>query len=71
MKVRQNLTKLTSKLTQILDGYVVSPAIGGWHLHKGNVYCGQLQYRRVKGWQGSALRHLPSELLAQLKKITQ
>ncbi|HEY9634600.1 MAG TPA: hypothetical protein V6D14_14400 [Coleofasciculaceae cyanobacterium] len=72
MRIRKNLKKLTSALVSSLQqaGYEISQATGGWHIHKGNIYCGNLQYQDSKGWQGSALHHLPSELLEQLKKIT-
>lgn len=72
MKLRRNFKQLTSILVSCLKvaGYEISQATGGWHLHKGNIYCGNLQYSGARGWQGSALHHLPGELLDQLKKIT-
>ncbi|MBD1923538.1 hypothetical protein H6F77_21045 [Microcoleus sp. FACHB-831] len=72
MKVRHNLKKLTSKLTSMLEqaGYQFRKTTAGWHLHKGNIYCGNLQYQPIRGWQGSALSHLPAELLEQLKKLS-
>lgn len=69
MKIRQNLKKITHYLTQNLSGYDVVPANWGWHIHKGNIYCGMLQYQDKKGWQGNALRYLPIEVVAQLKLL--
>lgn len=72
MKLTRNLKQLTSILVSNLKtaGYEISQATGRWHIHKGNIYCGDLQYREAKGWQGSALRHLPGELLEQLQKTS-
>jgi len=58
-------------LTQALAEYEVIPANFGWHIHKGDKYCGHLEYQEKKGWQGSALKRLPSKLVAELKKFTQ
>lgn len=71
MKIRRNIKQLTSALVTILQkaDYEISQATRGWHIHKGNIYCGNLQYQASRGWQGSALHHLPSELLEQLQKI--
>ena len=71
MKIRQNLKQLTSTLAEVLSDYDVVQTVGGWHLHKGNIYCGQLQYQRNRGWQGSAFLRLPHELKEQLKQLIQ
>jgi hypothetical protein len=72
MKLPKNFKQVTSKILSHLKtaGYEISQATGVWHIHKGNIYCGNLQYKGAKGWQGSALRHLPGELLEQLQEIT-
>jgi len=70
MKIRQNLEQITSYLTQNLSGYAVIPANWGWHIHKGDIYCGLLQYQGKRGWQGSALPYLPKEVIQQLKLLT-
>ncbi|WP_414584099.1 hypothetical protein [Scytonema sp. PCC 10023] len=71
MKTRQNLEQITRYLTQTLAGYDVIPATWGWHIHKGDVYCGNLEYQVTRGWQGSALSYLPTELREELKKFAQ
>ncbi|PMB54114.1 hypothetical protein CEN39_00675 [Fischerella thermalis CCMEE 5201] len=58
-------------LNQALADYEVIPANFGWHIHKGDKYCGHLEYQEKKGWQGSALKRLPSKLVAELKKFSQ
>jgi hypothetical protein len=72
MKLRKNLKKISSTLVSLLRkaGYEISQATGGWHLHKGNIYYGNLHYQGERGFSGSALQHLPSELLEQLKNLT-
>jgi hypothetical protein len=70
MKIKQDLKEITSYLTQSLSGYEVISANWGWHIHKGSVYCGMLQYQGKGGWQGRALNYLPREVLKQLKKFT-
>lgn len=69
MKVEENQEQITLYLTQTLTEYDVIPANWGWHIHKGNIYCGHLEYQGTKGWQGSALSHLPTELKDQLKNF--
>lgn len=71
MKSQRNIDKMTPYLTQTLTGFEVIPANFGWHIHKGNIYCGLLQYQRGKGWQGVALNYLPPELKEELKKFGQ
>ena len=71
MKTRQNLEQITLYLTQTLTEYEVIPATWGWHIHKKDMYCGLLEYQGTRGWQGSALSSLPTELREQLKKFTQ
>ena len=71
MKLQQNQDATTLYLTQTLREYELIPANCGWHIHQGNVYCGHLEYQETKGWQGSALSHLPTELKEQLKKFAQ
>jgi hypothetical protein len=61
----------TLYLTQTLREYEVIPANCGWHIHQGNIYCGHLEYQKTKGWQGSALSHLPTELKEELKNFAQ
>lgn len=61
--------EITLYLTQTLTEYEVISANFGWHIHKGDIYCGQLQYQGANEWQGSALSHLPNELKQQLKKF--
>jgi hypothetical protein len=70
MNIRNKIEQITLYLTQNLSGYEVIPANWGWHIHKGETYCGLLQYQDKKGWQGEALPHVPQEILEQLKKIT-
>ena len=73
MKIRKKLKLISSTLVISLRkaGYQIGQATTGWHLHKGNIYCGNLQYKGERGFSGSALQHLPSELIEQLQKITQ
>jgi hypothetical protein len=72
MKLTRNFKQLTSLLISNLQkaGYEINQATSGWHLHKGNIYYGSLQYKPVRGWQGSALHHLPQEVLEKLNKIS-
>jgi hypothetical protein len=70
MSSRKNIERITLYLTQTLTGHEVIPANFGWHIHKGNTYCGILQYG-TQGWQGSALTYLPSELKEELKRFGQ
>lgn len=70
MKIKQQIEQVTLYLTQRLSGYEVIPANCGWHIHKGNTYCGHLYYQETKGWQGKALSYLPTEVREQLKKLT-
>jgi hypothetical protein len=71
MKTRNNLEEITLYLTQTLTKYEVIPATWGWHIHKGDMYCGNLEYQVTRGWQGSAFSSLPTELREQLKKFSQ
>ncbi len=70
MSRQTNLEQITLHLTETLTGYEVIPANFGWHIHKGNTYCGLLQYG-IKGWQGNALSYLPSEVKEELKRFGQ
>jgi hypothetical protein len=70
MSSQNNIEEISLYLTQTLTGYEVIPANFGWHIHKGNTYCGLLQYG-TKGWQGSALSYLSSELKEELKRFGQ
>ncbi|MBW4576632.1 MAG: hypothetical protein KME08_15260 [Aphanothece sp. CMT-3BRIN-NPC111] len=70
MKIKGNIEQITSYMTQALSGYDVIPANWGWHIHKGDTYCGLLQYQEASGWQGRALNYLPREVREQLKKFT-
>lgn len=70
MEIKQKIEQITLYLGS-LHGHEVIPANWGWHIHKGNTYCGLLQYQKKKGWQGEALHHLPQKVLLQLKKLTQ
>lgn len=70
MTLKQNLS-VTSYLQETLVGYEVIPANFGWHIHKGDTYCGLLQYQGTKGWQGRALHYLPLEVREKLKKFRQ
>jgi hypothetical protein len=70
MSSQNNIEEITSYLTQTLTDYEVIPANFGWHIHKGNTYCGLLQYG-TKGWQGNALSYLSSELKENLKRFGQ
>jgi len=69
MKLQQTIDEITLYLTQNLAGYDVIPANWGWHIHKGDTYCGLLQYQRKKGWEGKALNSLPAEVREQLKTL--
>ena len=71
MKTRNNLEEITLYLTQTLTEYEVIPATWGWHIHKGDMYCGNLEYQVTRGWQGRAFSSLPTELREQLKKFSQ
>jgi hypothetical protein len=71
MKIRHKLEQITLYLSQSLSGYEVIPANYGWHIHKGDIYCGMLQYQGRKGWHGKALSYLPAEVLEQLKRLAQ
>ncbi|WP_026734960.1 hypothetical protein [Fischerella sp. PCC 9605] len=71
MKPQHNLEQITLYLTQTLSGYEVIPANWGWHIHKGDKYCGHMEYQRTKGWQGRAFNRLPTKLKEQLKKFAQ
>jgi hypothetical protein len=66
---RQTLENLTQYLANSLSGYEVIPANWGWHIHKGDTYCGLLQYQKTKGWQGKALNYLPVEVRKQLQRL--
>lgn len=68
MRTRHTSDKLTEYLTQTLTGYEVIPANFGWHLHKGDIYCGVLEYQETRGWGGSAYSYLSSDLKEELKK---
>jgi hypothetical protein len=70
MKLQHKIEQITLYLKQSLSGYDVIPANWGWHIHKGDTYCGLLQYQGTKGWQGKALSYLPKEVREQLKKLT-
>jgi hypothetical protein len=70
MTPKQNIS-VTSYLQETLVGYEVIPANFGWHIHKGDSYCGLLQYQGTKGWQGSALSSLSVEVREELKKYRQ
>lgn len=65
----KDLEQITNYLVKSLSGYEVIPANWGWHIHKGDTYCGKLEYQRAKGWQGKALSYLPSEIRKQLKNL--
>jgi hypothetical protein len=69
MNFQDKTDEIQLYLNQTLRGYEVIPANFGWHIHKGDKYCGILQYQETTGWQGSALAHLPTELKEQLKKL--
>lgn len=71
MKLQQNQDVITLYLIQTLREYEVIPANWGWHIHQGDIYCGHLEYQETKGWQGSALSHLPNELKEQLRYFAQ
>lgn len=71
MEIRQKIEQITLYLSGSIHGYEVISADWGWHIHKGDAYCGLLQYQVKKGCQGEALHHLPQEVLLQLKKLTQ
>jgi hypothetical protein len=69
MNYQDKTDEIQLYLAQTLTGYEVIPANFGWHIHKEDKYYGILQYQETKGWQGSALTHLPTELKDQLKKL--
>jgi hypothetical protein len=69
MNYQDKTDEIQLYLTQTLTGYEVIAANFGWHIHKEDKYYGILQYQETKGWQGSALTHLPTELKDQLKKL--
>ena len=69
MNIKGKIQQANIYLTQSLSGYEVIPANWGWHIHKGDTYCGLLHYQETKGWQGKALSSLPSEVRTQLKKL--
>jgi hypothetical protein len=69
MNIKGKVEQAHIYLTQSLSGYEVIPANWGWHIHKGNTYCGLLHYQQAKGWQGGALTYLPDEVREQLKKL--
>lgn len=69
MNIRQKVEQARLYLTQSLSGYEVIPANWGWHIHKGDTYCGLLHYQQTRGWQGEALTYLPTEVREQLKKL--
>lgn len=69
MNIKGKIEQANVYLTQNLFGYEVIPANWGWHIHKGETYCGLLHYQETKGWQGKALSYLPSEVREQLKNL--
>jgi len=69
MKINHKFKQITPYLTQILYGYELISTNWGWHIHKGNIYCGMLQYQGKTGWQGRALHYLPQEVVAKLPKL--
>lgn len=71
MKIQPNIEEVTLYLSQTLSEYEVIPANWGWHIHKGDKYCGHLEYQITRGWQGSAFNCLPTKLKEQLKKFAQ
>ncbi len=71
MEIRHKIEQITFYVTQNLSGYEVIPANWGWHIHKGDTYCGLLHYQKTQGWQGEALPSLPVEVVEQLKQFTQ
>ncbi len=71
MNSQHESDETTLYLIQTLKGYEVIPANCGWHIHQEDTYCGHLVYQQTKGWQGSALTHLPCEVKQQLEKFTQ
>jgi len=71
LKLDHNLDATTVYLTQTLKEYEVIPANCGWHIHSGNIYSVNLAYQEIKGWQGNAFKHLPTELKEQLKNFAQ
>jgi len=71
MNRQHKIDKTTQYLKQTLVGYEVIPANFGWHIHKENTYYGLLQYREMKGWEGSAFSYFPPEVKEQLKKFGQ
>ncbi len=71
MKPGLNIEDITLYLTQTLTEYEVIPADWGWHIHKGDKYCGHLEYQGRKGWRGRALNYLPAEIREQLTRLGQ
>lgn len=71
MNIKDKIEQITLYLAQSLSGYEVIPANWGWHIHKGNTYCGMLQYQVKQGWQGKALNYIPKEVLKELNKLSQ
>lgn len=69
MNIKGKIEQANIYLTQSLSGYEVIPANWGWHIHKGDTYCGLLHYQQTRGWQGEALTYLPTEVREQLKKL--
>ncbi len=71
MLSQYKLQDISLYLTETLAEYEVIPANFGWHIHKGDEYCGCLEYQDNTGWQGSALNYLPTELKERLESYTQ
>ena len=71
MNTQNKIDASTSYLQKTLVGYEVIPANYGWRIHKGDIYCGLLQYQGTKGWQGGALSYLSVEVREELKKFEQ
>lgn len=67
-KIQHSLKEMTLYLNQTLNEYEVIPANWGWHIHKGDIYCGSLEYQPTTGWQGTALNSFPKQLREQLNK---
>jgi hypothetical protein len=70
MKINHKFKQITPKLIKLLYEYDIICTNWGWHIHKGNIYCGMLKYQGKIGWQGKALGHLPPEVVEQLPKLT-
>ncbi|MFB2968636.1 hypothetical protein ACE1CD_06665 [Aerosakkonema sp. BLCC-F183] len=71
MQLQHNLDSIDSYLAEALVGYDIIRANFGWHIHKGDTYCGLLQYQANEGWQGRALNQLPLEVQTHLQKFGQ